>query len=87
MSSLPNQPTFLESYKKINDKEQILLENKLVQKYKKEIKYVEEEIQYWKTENEFNPSESKKKKIQELEFELKNIQKIYENMIKETEIN
>jgi hypothetical protein len=86
MSSLPNQPTFLESYKKINDKEQILLENKLVQKYKKEIKYVEEEIQYWKTENEFNPSESKKKKIQELEFELKNIQKIYENMIKETEI-
>jgi hypothetical protein len=87
MSSLPNQPTFLESYKKINDKEQILLENKLVQKYKKEIKYVEEEIQYWKTENEFNPSEFKKKKIQELEFELKNIQKIYENMIKETEIN
>jgi len=87
MSSLPNNPTFLESYKKINDKEQILLENKLVQKYKKEIKYVEEEIQYWKTENEFNPSESKKKKIQELEFELKNIQKIYENMIKEKEIN
>jgi hypothetical protein len=80
MSSLPIEFTFLDSLKK-NDKE--LPQNKLVEKYKKEIKYIEDEIQYWKNENEFSPSQSKNKKIEELYIELKKIQKIYENIINE----
>jgi hypothetical protein len=80
MSSLPIEFTFLDSVKK-DDKE--LSKNKLVEKYKKEIKYIEDEIQYWKNENEFSPSQSKKKKIEELYIELKNIEKIYENIINE----
>lgn len=81
MSSLPNQYTFLDSYKKIYANETHSKENSILEHYKKEIKYLEEELQYWITENGVSPSESKDKKIKELAVELKNVKETYANII------
>lgn len=86
MSSVPNKPTFLDTYNKINDNQKKIPQNKLIEKYEKEIKYIEEEIRYWKNEDNYNPSDSKKKKIKELEFELKNIKNIYIHIIEKSDI-
>jgi hypothetical protein len=82
MSSLPNQPTFLETYKNIETNEKIHInENKIQERYKKEIKFIEEEIQYWKKEDELCPDEAIKIKIQKLNMELLKVKKIYENIL------
>jgi hypothetical protein len=87
MSSVPNKPTFLDSYKNINETEKKIPQNNIIEKYKREIKYIEEEIRYWKNEDEFNPSDSKKKKIRELEIELKNVENIYIHITQKCEIH
>ena len=81
MSSLPNQPTFLETYKKVENYEKINNENNLNERYKKEIKFIEEEIQYWKKEDELCPDELIKRKIYKLNIELLQVKKMYENFL------
>ncbi len=82
MSSLPNQPTFLETYKKIEYNEKpINNENKIQQRYKREIKFIEEEIQYWKKEYELCPDEVIIRKLQKLNMELLQVKKIYETIL------
>lgn len=82
-SSLPNQPTFLDSYKKIYGTEKTSKETSITEHYKKEIKYLEQELEYWITENGMSPSETKDKKIKELAVELKNVKETYENIIQQ----
>jgi hypothetical protein len=71
--SSPNT-SFLETHILYN---KILSHNKELKKYELEIKYIKEEIQYWKTDSEINPSEIKTKKISDLKTELENIENIY----------
>jgi hypothetical protein len=82
MSSLPNQPTFLETYKKVEyDEKTNKNENKMNKRYKREINFIEEEIHYWKKEYELYPDEAIKRKIQKLNTELLQVKKIYENIL------
>ena len=48
--------------------------------YIKEIKYLEEEISYWTTEYQLNPTETKLDKIGKLTTELENIRNTYERL-------
>ncbi len=82
MSSLPNQPTFLESYKKVEPNEKLIYnENKMNERYKREINFLEEEIKYWKREYELSLNESIIYKLQKLNTELFQVKKIYENYL------
>jgi hypothetical protein len=79
MSSFPKEFTFLETYKKTQTNEG---GSHIIEKYKKEIRYLEQELNYWITENGMSPSETKEKRIQDLIVELKNVKETYENILK-----
>ncbi len=48
--------------------------------YVKEIKYLEQEISYWTTEHQLNPSQQKLYKIQQLSTELETIKLTYDKL-------
>lgn len=80
MSSFPKELTFLESYKKTQTNEDE--GHPSLKNIKKEIHYLEQEFNYWITENGVSPSETKEKRIQDLVVELNNVKEIYADFIK-----
>lgn len=75
MSSFPKEYSFLESCKFVKNANN--KETPIVEHYKKEIRYLEQELNYWITENGITPNETKEKKIQELLLELHNLRETY----------
>lgn len=81
MSSVPSRSSFLESYTKINTLRSTP-QTSAMEKYQKEIHYLEQELAYWKTEHKLSPRETKQNQIEKLTEELKNAKEAYQDIIR-----
>jgi len=71
MSSLPSKSTFLEAYNANNLYEKNSSQNTTTKIYEREMKYLREEIEYWKKEHSLVPSDTILKKIAKVENEIR----------------
>jgi hypothetical protein len=78
--SFPPDKTYLQNAMMKIDKPLVIDGVPTIHYYVKEIKYLQEEINYWTTEYQLNPNETKLNKINQLTGELESIKNTYQKM-------